>query len=168
MTALRAGDEFPKGIHFSWVPYTEEKETITSCGIPQTYNASKKFADRKVVLCAVPGAFTPGYSVRHLPDYIEHLKDIKGRGVDIVLVVAMNDAWIMSAWGKANGVKNDQIRFEEHRLDTWGRQDWEICNGNRSREDRICRERAWRGFYGVWRRGHAFKALKRTAAEAGR
>ena len=79
--------------------------------MPQNYNASKEFADKKVVLFAVPGAFTPGCSVRHLPPYIENLQDIKSKGVDVVAVVAFNDAWVMSAWGKANGVKDDDLLF---------------------------------------------------------
>ena len=91
------------------MPYTGEKDSITSCGVPQTYDASKEFAGKKVVLFAVPGAFTPGCSVRHLPGYIEHLDEIKGKGVDVVIVIAMNDAWVMSAWGKANGIKHDKI-----------------------------------------------------------
>ncbi|KAM0800136.1 peroxisomal matrix protein [Usnea florida] len=111
MTALKAGDTFPEDVKFSWVPYTEEKDSITSCGVPQTYDASKEFAGKKVVLFAVPGAFTPGCSVRHLPGYIEHLDEIKGKGVDVVIVIAMNDAWVMSAWGKANGIKHDKILF---------------------------------------------------------
>ena len=77
--------------------------------MPQQYNASAEFAHKKVVLFAVPGAFTPGCSVRHLPGYIEHLNEIKGKGVDLVVVIAMNDAWVMSAWGKANGVVEDKI-----------------------------------------------------------
>jgi len=47
--------------------------------------------------------------VRHLPGYIEHYSDLKAKGVDIVAVVAMNDAWVMSAWSKANGIKDDDI-----------------------------------------------------------
>ena len=96
-----------------WVPYTSEKSSITSCGVPQQYKASAEFAHKKVVLFAVPGAFTPGCSVRHLPGYIEHLNEIKGKGVDLVVVIAMNDAWVMSAWGKANGVKEDGIVSSE-------------------------------------------------------
>lgn len=95
--------------HSSYVPYTDDKSDITACGIPQNYNASKEWADKKVVLFAVPGAFTPGCSVKHLPPYIDNLEAIKGKGVDIVAVVAFNDAWVMSAWSKANGVKNDDI-----------------------------------------------------------
>jgi alkyl hydroperoxide reductase 1 len=78
--------------------------------MPQNYKASQEWKDKKVVLFAVPGAFTPGCSARHLPPYIEKLQEIKGKGVDIVAVVAFNDAWVMSAWGKANGVK-DEILF---------------------------------------------------------
>ena len=55
------------------------------------------------------GAFTPGCSVQHLPGYIKNLSAIKSKGVDIVAVIAFNDAWVMSAWGKANGIKGDDI-----------------------------------------------------------
>lgn len=97
----------------SWIPYTDDKGDITSCGSPQTYNASKEFANKKVVLFAVPGqstprshsdlryltcflfvgAFTPGCSVRHLPPYIENLSKFKSKGVDLIIVIAFNDAW---------------------------------------------------------------------------
>ncbi|KAI4244313.1 MAG: hypothetical protein L6R40_003039 [Gallowayella cf. fulva] len=58
---IKAGDSFPDGVKFSlisaarYVPYTPEKEAITSCGMPQEYNASQEFANKKVVLFAVPG-----------------------------------------------------------------------------------------------------------------
>ncbi|KAL9106307.1 MAG: hypothetical protein Q9227_008643 [Pyrenula ochraceoflavens] len=100
----------PRDVTFSYVPYSPSDNDITSCGIPQTYPASQEFSTKKAVLFAVPGAFTPGCSVRHLPPYIENLQEIKRRGVDVVGVVAYNDAWVMSAWGKANGVK-DEIVF---------------------------------------------------------
>ncbi|KAI9817563.1 MAG: hypothetical protein M1827_001175 [Pycnora praestabilis] len=111
MTALKSGDKFPDGVSFSYVPYTEEKGDITSCGIPVNYNASKEFANKKVVLFAVPGAFTPGCSVRHLPGFIDNLGKIKEKAVDLVVVVAFNDPFVMSAWGKANGIKDDSILF---------------------------------------------------------
>jgi len=109
--SVKVGDSFPEGITFSYVPYKEEASDITSCGIPQTYNASKEWADKKVVLFAVPGAFTPGCSVRHLPGFIQHLDEIKAKGVDLVAVTAFNDAWVMNAWSKANKVQNDDILF---------------------------------------------------------
>ncbi|KAA6413895.1 MAG: allergen Asp F3 [Lasallia pustulata] len=111
MTELKAGDSFPDGVVFSYVPYTEEKGDITACGIPQNYNASKEFANKKVVLFAVPGAFTPGCSARHLPGFIDHLSELRAKGVDLVVVIAFNDAWVMSAWGKANNIKGDDILF---------------------------------------------------------
>ncbi|KAL9043654.1 MAG: hypothetical protein Q9214_003166 [Letrouitia sp. 1 TL-2023] len=131
-TPLKAGDKFPEGVDFTWVPYTEEKESITSCGVPQSYNASKEFGDKKIVLFAVPGvhtkilfwlpgAFTPGCSVRHLPGFIDNLSKIKSKGVDIVIVIAFNDAWVMSAWGKANGIKRDDIRIGWTKGDRTGR-----------------------------------------------
>ncbi|KAI4111866.1 MAG: hypothetical protein L6R36_007937 [Xanthoria steineri] len=107
---LKAGDSFPDGVKFTYVPYTPEKEAITSCGVPQQFNASQEFANKKAVLVAVPGAFTPGCSVRHLPGFIDHLSEIKSKGVDVVAVIAFNDPWVMSAWAKANGIK-DEILF---------------------------------------------------------
>jgi peroxiredoxin len=68
-----------------------------------------EWAGKKVVLFSVPGAFTPGCSAKHLPGYIENLSKLKAKGVDIVATIAFNDAWVMSAWGKANGIKDDSI-----------------------------------------------------------
>ncbi|KAG6993978.1 hypothetical protein G7Y79_00048g083740 [Physcia stellaris] len=110
MSGLKAGDSFPKGITFSYVPATPESDdSITSCGMPVDYDASKEFADKKVVLVAVPGAFTPACSVQHLPGYIEKYGVLKDKGVDIVAVISMNDAFVMDAWRKANNVKRDGI-----------------------------------------------------------
>lgn len=55
------------------------------------------------------GAFTPGCSVRHLPGFIDHLSEIKSKGVDLVAVIAFNDAWVMSAWAKANSIKDEIV-----------------------------------------------------------
>lgn len=106
---IKAGDQFPNGVTFNYVPYTAEKDSITSCGIPQAFNASKEFADKKVVLFAVPGAFTPGCSVRHLPGFIERLSEFKSKNVDLIVVIAFNDPWVMSAWSKANGIKDELL-----------------------------------------------------------
>ncbi|MCJ1445242.1 MAG: hypothetical protein MMC23_005747 [Stictis urceolatum] len=111
MSGLKAGDKFPSDVTFQYVPYTPESAGITSCGRPQPYKASEEFAGKKVVLFAVPGAFTPGCSVRHLPGFIENYDKIKSKGVDIVAAIAYNDPFVMSAWSKANNVKNDDILF---------------------------------------------------------
>ncbi|KAI9842400.1 MAG: hypothetical protein M1838_003152 [Thelocarpon superellum] len=111
MAPLKAGDAFPEGVTFTYVPYTEEKADVKACGVPISYDASKQFRDKKVVLFSVPGAFTPTCTVSHLPGYLEHLPDLKKKGVDIVAVLAYNDPWVMAAWGKASGVKGDDILF---------------------------------------------------------
>lgn len=81
--------------------------------MPITFKASQEFKDKKVVLFAVPGAFTPGCSVRHLPGYIEKITEIRGKGVDLVCVIASNDAFVMSAWGKVNGIKDEIVSFHK-------------------------------------------------------
>lgn len=80
--------------------------------MPETYNASEEFQGKKVVLVSVPGAFTPGCQARHIPPYIENVDKLAGKGVDLIVVIAFNDSWVMSAWAKVNGVTSDsRIKF---------------------------------------------------------
>lgn len=58
------------------------------------------FSGKKVVLFAVPGAFTPGCSMTHLPGYVVNADKIKAKGVDTIACMAVNDAFVMGAWGK--------------------------------------------------------------------
>ncbi len=60
-------------------------------------------AGKKVVLFAVPGAFTPTCHAKHVPSYLENLDALKAKGVDAVACVAVNDAFVLDAWGKAVG-----------------------------------------------------------------
>ncbi|PLN80630.1 putative allergen [Aspergillus taichungensis] len=108
---VKPGDSFPNDVVFQYVPWTEEKSGVQACGIPINYNASKEWADKKVVLFSVPGAFTPTCSVNHLPGYIQNLPQLREKGVQIVAVLASNDPFVMSAWGKANQVRGDDILF---------------------------------------------------------
>ena len=68
------------------------------------------FKGRKVVLVAVPGAFTPTCHRNHLPGYVEKAADIKAKGVDAIAVTAVNDVFVMDAWAKSSNAA-DKIEF---------------------------------------------------------
>lgn len=105
-----AGDSFPEGVSFVYVAPTGDLD-VTACGIGIKYNASEEFKNKKAVLVAVPGAFTPTCQEQHVKSYLANLDKLRSQGVDQVIFIASNDHWVMSAWGKANGVKDDSILF---------------------------------------------------------
>ena len=67
---------------------------------PKEITTDELFKGKRVALFAVPGAFTPTCSQRHLPGYVEKSAEIKAKGIDTIACVAVNDAFVMSAWGK--------------------------------------------------------------------
>jgi glutaredoxin/glutathione-dependent peroxiredoxin len=75
-------------------------KTMTAEG-PKDISTDDIFNGKKVVLFAVPGAFTPTCSAKHLPGFVEKATEIKGKGVDTIACLAVNDAFVMGAWGKA-------------------------------------------------------------------
>ena len=70
---------------------------------PQPTTSGEYFSDKKVALFAVPGAFTPTCSARHLPSYVEKADELKSQGVDEIACISVNDAFVMGAWNKADG-----------------------------------------------------------------
>ncbi|MBC6427886.1 MAG: peroxiredoxin [Cellvibrionales bacterium] len=72
---------------------------------PEPIKTAEVFGGKKVVLFAVPGAFTPGCTATHLPGYVVQADEIKARGVDTVACVAVNDAFVLDAWAKAQNAE---------------------------------------------------------------
>ncbi len=70
------------------------------------HNTDELFANKKVVLFAVPGAFTPTCSVSHLPGYVVSADDLKAKGIDQIICLSVNDAFVMSEWGKTQNAEN--------------------------------------------------------------
>ncbi len=86
---LSAGDKIPD----------VEVRTMGEQG-PVAVRTGDVLGKGKVVLFAVPGAFTPGCSRIHLPGFVEHAKEVTDKGVDTIACIAVNDAFVMDAWGK--------------------------------------------------------------------
>jgi peroxiredoxin len=70
---------------------------------PKEISTDEIFKGKKVVLFAVPGAFTPTCSAKHLPGFVQNAEAFKAKGVDTVACIAVNDAFVMGAWGKDQG-----------------------------------------------------------------
>jgi len=90
--AINVGDRVP--------PATLIKMTENGA---QPVTTDELFAGRTVALFAVPGAFTPTCSAKHLPGYVEHADDLRARGIDEIVCISVNDAFVMGAWGKQAG-----------------------------------------------------------------
>ncbi len=71
-----------------------------------THHTDDLFKDKKVVLFAVPGAFTPTCSAAHLPGYVVNYDEFKAKGVDAIICLSVNDAFVMQAWGEAQNAEN--------------------------------------------------------------
>ncbi|WP_341632628.1 peroxiredoxin [Sphingomonas agri] len=77
--------------------------TIATADGPRPTTSSEFFANKRVALFAVPGAFTPTCSARHLPSFVEKAGDLKGNGVDEIACISVNDPFVMAAWGERDG-----------------------------------------------------------------
>lgn len=69
---------------------------------PEPVSTDELFADKRVVLFSVPGAFTPTCSAQHLPGFVTQADEILAKGADVIACIAVNDVFVMDAWGKAH------------------------------------------------------------------
>ena len=91
--AIKAGDRMPSGT----------LKTMTKDG-PKDVTTDDLFKGKKVVLFSVPGAFTPTCDAKHLPGFVQLADQIHAKGVDTIACMAVNDVFVMNAWGKHSGV----------------------------------------------------------------
>ena len=70
---------------------------------PQPTTSGEFFSGKKVALFAVPGAFTPTCSVRHLPSFVDKAGELKAKGIDEIVGISVNDPFVMAAWNKSDG-----------------------------------------------------------------
>ena len=89
---IQVGDRLPE------VPIT-----IATADGPKPSTTGDFFKGKKVALFAVPGAFTPTCSARHLPSFVEKASDLKSAGVDEIACISVNDPFVMAAWGERDG-----------------------------------------------------------------
>ncbi|RPA82667.1 Redoxin-domain-containing protein [Ascobolus immersus RN42] len=158
---VQAGDRLPDDIVLKYIPYTDDLKELTEVGVPEELNVSKEWANKKVALFAVPGAFTTGCSRTHLPGIISHLSELKQKGFDVVAVLAPNDPFVQSAWGRANKVFNNDILFlSDEDLKLAGAWDV-ILNGKRIRRFGIILDKGVVKHVGIDDKG-----VKNASAEA--
>ena len=100
--SISAGDKMPQGTF----------GVMTDDG-PASMSTDELFAGKKVVLFSVPGAFTPTCSMNHLPGYVEHAAAFAEKGVDTVACMAVNDVFVMNAWGKSGGAGDKVVMLAD-------------------------------------------------------
>lgn len=100
--AIKAGDKLPQGTF----------GVMTESG-PGAISTDELFAGKKVVLVSVPGAFTPTCSANHLPGFVQNADEILSRGVDTIAFMAVNDVFVMDAWGKDQKVGDKVVMLAD-------------------------------------------------------
>ena len=99
---IAAGERMPDGTF----------GVMTDAG-PGALSTEELFSGKKVVLVSVPGAFTPTCSMNHLPGFVDQAGSLKAKGVDTIACMAVNDVFVMDAWGKDRRVGDDVVMLAD-------------------------------------------------------
>jgi peroxiredoxin len=99
---IKVGDKMPSGVF----------KHMTKDG-PQNLTTEQLFKGKKVVLFSVPGAFTPTCDAKHLPGFVQGAAAIKGKGIDTIACISVNDVFVMNAWGKASNVGDSVLMLAD-------------------------------------------------------
>ena len=99
---IQAGEKMPEGSF----------GIMTNDG-PGAITSDELFSGKKVVLISVPGAFTPTCSMKHLPGFVEQAEALKAEGIDTIACTAVNDVFVMDAWGKDRGVGDSVLMLAD-------------------------------------------------------
>jgi peroxiredoxin len=100
--AIKVGDKIPAA----------KLQIKTKDGV-QTKTTDEIFGGKRVVLFALPGAFTPTCSAKHLPGFVNNHQALKSKGIDSVACLSVNDAFVMDAWGKDQGVEDKVLMLAD-------------------------------------------------------
>ena len=99
---IKVGDTLPQA---NFMTFTDEG--------PKPITSDEVFKGKTVALFAVPGAFTPTCSAKHLPSFKQHADDLRAKGVDAIACVSVNDVFVMKAWGENQGVGADILMLAD-------------------------------------------------------
>ncbi len=99
---IKVGDQIPQAAFTTFGPDG-----------PKPITTDEVFKGKTVALFAVPGAFTPTCSARHLPSFKDHAAELKAKGVDTIACVSVNDVFVMKAWGDAQGVGDNILMLAD-------------------------------------------------------
>lgn len=100
--AIQEGDKLPEATFMTYGPEG-----------PRPITTDEVFAGKRVALLAVPGAFTPTCSAKHLPGFTEKAAELRAKGVDAIACVSVNDVFVMKAWGENQNVGDDVIMLAD-------------------------------------------------------
>ncbi|AEC20629.1 antioxidant [Pusillimonas sp. T7-7] len=114
---IKLGDRVPDGTLAEFI----ETATDTCAVGPNNFQVADLVKGKKIALFAVPGAFTPTCSAKHLPGYLQLHDELKAKGVDEIWCVAVNDPFVMGAWGRDQGA-NERVRMLADGSANWTRE----------------------------------------------